>query len=410
MLSTGFVCALVAAEVLTLPQALNSLKELHPDLAIARLQVIEAEAAAGVAKSGYQPQLNAIAQTNYQTSNLQGIGLLFPGFPSRIGPFRTFNARPQATQTVLDLSLLSRIRASRAMQTVAQKQVASVQEDLAIAVVQLYLQALQAGSRADAARERLKTARAILDQASEKERVGTGSKLDVARASEQLQNENSTLIAAERDANTLQTMLLRAIGRDQVAVGLSLEKPALATDEGSRPEREVLDARLAVADLEIDAAKKERLPKVTAFGDFGALGVSPTNSIGTYAVGVSVSVPIWTGKRIENEIAQAAVRKRMVEQELRRLNLQIAQEVRQAEVERDAARAALDAAAKAAKASREVLELSRLRYESGLATSVDTQIAQSGLAASEDQRIRMEYEVLLSEARLAKASGRRFVR
>ena len=49
----------------------------------------------------------------YQTINLQNIGLIIPGMNSRVGPFRTFDARPTVMQNVLDLSLLSRIRAAR---------------------------------------------------------------------------------------------------------------------------------------------------------------------------------------------------------------------------------------------------------------------------------------------------------
>jgi outer membrane protein len=414
------VCLLTAAmhgeETLTLREALEQTSRLNPDLAVSRLRTIEAAANLKATQSGFQPQVNLSVQQSYQTSNLQGIGLIFPGFPSRIGPYRAFNARPQVTQNVLDLALLTQIRASRARRDLTELDVRALRDDLAIAVVDVYLQALQAQSRLAASKARIATAEAILEQAQAKEQTGTGSKLDVARALDQLESERILEIEAKRDGQVLQTILLRTIGREQIADGamLRLEKPGFAlfvenevqrSAQNQRPDLLALQARAKVAGLERQAIDQQKMPRVTAFADYGLLGAGLDRSIGTYAVGVAVTVPLWTGRRIESESAAGQARQDQVTQQVRRLSLQIQQEIRQAALELQAAREALQAAERGAAASQEILELSRLRLQSGLTSSVDTQIAQSGLAVSEDRRIRAEYQMLLSSARLAKAGG-----
>lgn len=404
--AAGHVCLLIAsAQTLTLKDAVARMEKLNPDTASARLAVLERQANAAVVKAAYQPQASLIAQSAYQTSNLQGIGLVFPGFPSRLGPYRTFNARPQVTQTVLDLTLLSQIRAARANVQTATAQQAVVRDDLAIAVVTLYLQTLQADSRVAASDVRLRTAETILNQARDRESVGTGSKLDVARAVEQLENERIVRTNAARDALVLRTLLAQAIGLDQPPA--SLEKPSFCApgDPAIRPELQVLEQQARAAELETEAARRQRYPRISAFADWGVLGAGPDRAIGTYTVGGSITVPLWTGHRIENEIAAARVREDRIRVDQNRTRLRITQERGAAEAEVVAARDAFAATQRAADASKQTLELASLRYQSGLASSVDVQIAQSAFAVSEDQRIRTEYEVLLSEARLAKANG-----
>ncbi len=414
LLIGAFALSTTQAQTLTLRQAVQQLETLNPDLAIARLKTLESEAQAAVTKSAYLPQANLHIQGTYQTSNLHGIGLIFPGFPSRVGPYRTFNARPQVTQTLIDLSLLSEIRAARARKGVTELEARAMQEDLAIAVVQLYLQALQADSRAAASAARLATAEAILGQARDKEQAGTASKLDVARAVEQLENEQGVRIAAVRDASVLRTLLAKAIGMEQAATTLELEKPVFQLPVAAevqqtaltrRPDLLALEANARVASLETRAAREQRLPKLSGFGDYGLQGAGPDQSLSTYNVGATLTIPLYTGRRIESQISAASIREARAKQEIRRTKINIQQEIQQFSTELQASLEALQASTRAVHASKEILELATLRFQSGLATSVDTQVAQSGLASSEDQRIRNEYYVLLAQARLAKAGG-----
>jgi outer membrane protein TolC len=172
-----------------------------------------------------------------------------------------------------------------------------------------------------------------------------------------------------------------------------------------RPELEALNAKQKAAQQDVRAAELQRTPRLSGFGDYGAAGAGPDRSLSTYTVGASLTIPLWTGRRIESEVAQAKLQVSQVEQETRRIQLQIQQEIRAARIGIEAAQSAQASAERGREAAREAVELARLRFESGLATSVDVQVAQGQLATADDTRIRAAYDLSLSEARLAKALG-----
>ncbi|MFN9265702.1 MAG: TolC family protein, partial [Acidobacteriota bacterium] len=109
----------LAAQTLTLESALELAAKQNPGVQLSRLRLLERRAQTDALRAGYLPQADLLVSATRQTSNLQGIGLVFPGFPSRIGPFRTFNARPIVSQKVIDLSLLASVRAARHSESAA---------------------------------------------------------------------------------------------------------------------------------------------------------------------------------------------------------------------------------------------------------------------------------------------------
>jgi|HigsolmetaAR201D_1030396.scaffolds.fasta_scaffold04469_4 Outer membrane protein len=404
------------ARTLSMREAVELAARLNPDAQIAALRTLEAEASERIAASAYRPQLSALIASAYQTNNLQGIGLVIPGFTDRIGPFRTFNARPALTQTVFDMSLVSTIRAARARTEESRYEAAAVRQETQLAVLQLYLKALQAESTIRAAEARMAAAAASLQQAQDREGTGTSSRLDVVRAEEQYEGERSIVISARRDAAIAKTMIARTIGLEDTdfelvpeSVPLNIEEPsaeALIRDAKEvRPEFKALQARLRASEYERQRAERERWPKLTVSGDYGLLGRGPDQSLSTYVAGASITFPLWTSGRLTAEASAARLQADRVKQQIRDLDLKVAQEVRESLLEMEAARDALNAASRGAAAAREALELSRLRYSEGLATSLDPIVAQSILAQAEDREIRARYDYLLARAKLARARG-----
>jgi outer membrane protein TolC len=88
-----------------------------------------------------------------------------------------------------------------------------------------------------------------------------------------------------------------------------------------------------------------------------------------------------------------------------KLELAIAREAAQSAIVYEARTKAAGAARQSAEAAAKVVELARLRYEGGLATSVDTVTAQAALAEAEETAIRAKYDAAMALARLAWAKG-----
>lgn len=404
------------AEALTLRQAVEKAAELNPDVALARLRIVEAEAEAGAASSRYLPQVNGRVDSSWQTNNLQGIGVSFPGIPSRIGPFWVFNARPVLTQTLIDGPLRSQIKAAREAYTQNRHDADAVRETTQLAVLELYLQALQAQSRIRASEARLATAKSVLKQATDKEELGGASKLDVARATQEYQNEDAARLQFQRDLEVLKVAIARTIGladanfdleslADSPLTMLPPDEVTTAAAVNARPEALAAQSGIRRADLDAERARREYWPKLNFSSDFGVLGASPARNVSTYTVGASLHFPIWTSGRLEKEKVAAQARADRARESFRRTKLSIEEEVRRSMIEWQASRNVLDSSEKAAAAAKESVELSMLRFEAGLSTNIDTNTAQARLAEAEDLAIRSRYDVLRARARNARARG-----
>ncbi len=254
--------AMAAAQPLTLESALELAAKQNPGVQITRLRLLERQAQSSSTRANYLPQAELVVATAYQTNNLQGIGLAFPGMSDRIGPYRTFNARPVVTQKVLDFSLLSSIRAARLQAAAAKLDIEAAREETQAAVISLFLQTFQAQSRVRAAQARLRTADALLTQVSDREKAGASSQLDVARNRQQRETEQLALINAEQDLAQLRPALSELLGGTPVA---ELTEPKLSTNLGSpadsRPDIRAAAERVKVAEQELQRIRRERWPR-----------------------------------------------------------------------------------------------------------------------------------------------------
>ncbi|MEI9814709.1 MAG: TolC family protein [Acidobacteriota bacterium] len=230
------------AQTLTLSDALDLVEKQNPTIHLARLRELERRADVKSTVSAYKPQANIVVAGTYQTNNLQGIGLLFPGVSPRIGPFRTFNARPVVTQTVLDLSLLSSIRAARLATSAAKFDVEAAREETQAAVIALFLQTFQAQSRLRAAQARVASAEALLKQVQDREQGGSASQLDVSRNQQQRQTEELAVIAAQQDLDLLRPALAELLGQP-VTGDLAMPTLQATTATMDRPDVQASETR-----------------------------------------------------------------------------------------------------------------------------------------------------------------------
>jgi len=404
---TAAVC-LHAGNPLTLEAVLERAAKQNPGVQLTRLRVLEREAETAARRASFGPQIETVVSAASKTANFQGIGLTIPGVDGRVGPFRTFDARPVLTQKILDFSLLASVRALRAETAAARLDVEAAREEVQASIVALYLQSFQAQSRLRAAQARVATAMALLDQVVEREKAGAASGLDVARNRQQLETERLAVVAAGQDLAILRPALEELAGGRLEG---ELAEPVIRSsfDETVKPvmraDVRAMDERIRAAELEVQGAKREGWPRLSAVADYGVAGAGPDRSLSTYNVGVTLQIPVWTSGRIEAGVKAAGQRLAQRREEKRRLELSVERLRAQAAAALTAQSQAAAVAAQAAGAARKVLELARLRYEGGMATSVDTVTAQGALAEAEEAEIRARYEASMAVARLAYAAG-----
>jgi len=205
--------------------------------------------------------------------------------------------------------------------------------------------------------------------------------LDVARATHQLEKERALLVDAKRQRDVLSTLVLKTIGHEARspvqfselmprAFAWDLNRDAVVREAlESRPERRSTSEKGIVISRENRAGRKQRWPKLDFNANYGALGQGPDRALGTWQAGASLTVPIWTSGRIENDIKAARYRRDQWKQQDRQLTQAIEQEITQAILDGKAAAEQLEHLISATGAARSTLELARLRYEAGKKSS-----------------------------------------
>ncbi len=406
---------------LTLEDAVRTALKQNPRVQIAVLDQATAAQNTAISKSALLPQVSlALSDVVRRGSVEANVGFPIAGVPGHVGPFQVVNAGPVGSMPVFDLTLLNRWRAAKEMQKTAGYQQLSVREQMTALVVGQYLAALRQDAAVQAAKSRVELAEALYRQAGNLQKAGVGTGLDTLRANQRMQAEKQNLIVQQTQSKVTLLNLARLLALPETAeVELadaqsffsSGEAPALADSEvgvalTTRPEMKVLQSRKAALALEENAARKERLPKVRFDGNWGQQGTSYSNLIPAYQLGGTVSVPVFTGGRIEAEIAKAKIEIEKVDREIADTRNQIIYEVKAAGEQLAAARDEVALAEVTVKLAREEVSQSRDRFEAGVTNNIEVVTAQDTLARANESQIQALYRVSVARADLARALGR----
>jgi outer membrane protein TolC len=186
--------------------------------------------------------------------------------------------------------------------------------------------------------------------------------------------------------------------------GLTLEQ-ALARASANRPDLKAAQAQIQAAELVRKAAVAERYPSVDVATDYGAIGVSPQNSHGTFTVTGSVRFPIWQGGRVAADIEQADAALAQRRAEYEDLRGRVDADVRQAFLDLTAAASQVTVAQSNRELAQDTLAQARDRFAAGVADTVEVVQAQESVAAAEQDYIGSLYAHNLAKASLARALG-----
>ncbi len=404
---------------LTLKEAVNLALRQNPQVAIANLDVAESQENRKIARSGLLPQASFGASEKVVRENVEALfGKKVPGFPGHTGPFWVVEAGPSASAPLFDLTLWRRWQSARESVRTSQAQKATVREMYAQLVVSQYLGSLRAAADVEAAKSRLDLAKALFDQASDLQKNGVGTGIDTLRAHVQYQNEVQRTAEAGAQLKIELDGLNRLLNLDpQQSIDLAdqpsfFETPAVASDDNlamayqARPEMQTVLSQMRASEFQKRAARDESLPKLTLTGGWSLQGTTPTNMIPVYEVGASLNVALFTGGRIQAEVAAQDIELRKLAETERELRNQIALEVKSAVVQIDAARTEVEAANLGVTLATESVRQARDRFRAGVANNIEVITAQDELARANDNQITALYRYNQSRADLARATGK----
>jgi outer membrane protein TolC len=384
----------------------------------ANQNVRSAQAARGEALSRLLPNVTAGINETSQQINLAAFGFThFPGIATIVGPFGLTDARAYVSQPILNFQSIYNTRSATAEQKAAALSVQDAHDVIALTVTDLYLQAQTAASRIDTARAQIAAAQAEYDQASDFQKNGVAPAIQVLRAQVELQTQQQRLLSDQNAADKAKLQLARAIGLpdgqafDLTDASPNTPAPAMTLEDAiqkaytSRMDYQSAEQRVKAAELARKAADAGRYPTADFNGNYGAIGPSLDNSHGTYAASVGVSMPIFQGNRVKNEVLQADAELERRKADLADRRGKIAYEIRAAYLDLASAGEQTRVAKDTIALAERQLEQSRDRFAAGVTDNLEVVQAQEAVATANDSYISDLYVYNAAKAMLGRSIG-----
>lgn len=378
----------------------------------------QARGQVAVSRSALLPSVSGNLREVVQKTNLRALGVRIPFAPTVVGPFNYFDLRATLTQSLFDMTARNNYRALQENAAASEQLVADARDTVVLAVTGAYLQTTTAQARVDVARAQITTARTLFDQASQQNKEGLIAVLDVNRSRVQQQSQEQRLITLENDVAKQKLNLARMIGLPPgQAFTLSDSLPfteaeplnvdqALKRSLAARADLRAAEAQLRASERAHTAARAERLPSLSVSADYGAIGVNPSQAIGTYTLTGNLRIPIWQGGRVSGAIEQASAALSQRRAELADLRGRIEVEIRTALLDLESAASQMKVARSNQDVARQSLDLTRQRFEAGIADTAEVVVAQETVETAEQDVITSAFSHNLAKAALARALGK----
>jgi outer membrane protein TolC len=409
---------------ITVVDAINRALDHNLGVLVAEQELGRARGERWTALSELLPNVNGRIAESRQKINLAAFGFgsssggpTFPGVSDIVGPFKVFDSRIYLSQALVDLQKTYDER-SESHDVAAARYTYQGARDLVIHVAAtLYLQALAASARADAALAQQTSAQALYDQALDLKQGGLIAGIDVLRAEVQLSTDTQRATSAANDAAKAKLQLARAIGLP-LGQNFSLdpalpELPDPETDVeraverayANRPDYRAALERVKSAEAARRAVVGEALPSLRVNADYGAIGLTASDARSTYSISGTVNVPIFQGGRMHGRLLEADAELRRRRAEAEDLKAAIYYDIQTAFLDLRATSEELKVAVKGRELAAQQLVQARDRFAAGVASNIEVVQAQEAVAVANEQHISALYGYDLAKAGLIRGVG-----
>ena len=373
------------------------------------------------------PNLSAHVIENAQNQSLAALGFnkLAPffgagsgaAFPRVIPAFNYFDARISLSQSLFNYKSLEQTRAASEGLKVAQYNYKDAREIVVLAVGNAYLQSIAAAARVETAESQVTNAQALSDKAADQLKAGLTPSIDALRARVELQTRQQQLIAARNDLAKQRLSLARVIGLPPGQEFILTEKAPyqeltplpvdvyLQKAYTSRFDYQAALAQVHAAELSKRGASAGRYPTLEMNANLGDIGVTPSQSNGTWQVTGGLNIPIFAGNKVHSDVLEADSQLKQARSRLADLRGQIDYEVRASLLDLSAAAEQVEVARSSVDLAEQALTQSRDRFAAGVTDNLEVVQAQESLAGAHETYIESLYAHNLAKVELARAIG-----
>jgi outer membrane protein TolC len=405
-------------EKLTLAGAVDLALKQNLDIQIANIETAIKQQDRVIARSELLPHAGFDANdaiTRYNTK--AQLGVQPSVIPQEVGPYQAIHVGPTFSTPIFDLTLIRQYQASGHRMLASRADEQTVREETVLLAVSEYMAHLRALASITAAESRVELADRLGHQAQDLLNDGVASKIDVSRAQVRLREERQRLIDYQRDAETTLYALKRILNvldslqlefADQQdffsTPSLDLSDP-LSTALEQRPELHSLSENIKAAESAHKAAVAESLPKLTFDGRWNEQGQALSTLTPGYEYRFNVRFPIFTGGRLSAERKSTALAEQRTQKQLARERNLITEQVRDGQVELQAALHQVELGRQEVQLANEEVSLSQGRFQSGVTDNIEVTAAQDSLARANDAEIGALFHYNIARAQLALAVG-----
>ncbi|MGY0652125.1 TolC family outer membrane protein [Luteimonas sp. A537] len=366
------------------------------------------------ARASLLPQINGSASIN--RSYAAGVD----------GDARRRSVGVDLSQTVFDLGAISNLRAQRDLDAAAGLDLEAANDELITRTSANYfnvLVAIETLAAAEAAEEALQKQ---FDFADKRLEVGLAPITDVHEARAQYDAARANTILARNALEDAYQALaeitgrpvrtLRALPEDfqpQAPEGNGLDR-WLASALENNPSLRAAEYNVSAAEHNVNTARSGHLPRLTlgagydngaAWGDLGTGGGTGTSTGEGHSIGLTLSVPIFSGGATQSQVRQALSRRDISGQQLEQARRALDRNTRNAYQTVVAGVSEIEARRQALISARSAYEASQVGLEVGTRTVVDVLINQQNLFNAEQQYALARYNYLQNRLLLAQAAG-----
>ncbi len=355
---------------LSLRGALSAAADNNPDVQLYRERIAAAESQVNTQLGALLPNFASSVKQSRQTQFLGTFGLS----AVRSDPFSIFDARVNASQNLLSVSLIRKWRASRQSLQATEYDAESRKYDVMASVALTYMEGLKALGMVKMHEANQQIVSDLLGMVKQRQKGGVATGLDIARLEGQLASERQQTASARYEVQHAKLTVLNFLS-------LPYETPVVLTDEfkndvdvlvssqtavetalADRPEVQSQVNKVKTAELTYASITGERLPSLVAQGDTGMIGNRVGTTLQTYNMALLLQIPIFDGGQREGRIGEAKSQLRQEALRLRSVMNQVSMEVHDALASLAAAKEQVAIAQAGLQAATKELDLAKERF------------------------------------------------
>lgn len=401
---------------LSLRQAVEQALKVHPIVQEGDATLKASAARKEQTKSLYYPQIYANADSAAGSGRINGRfvtpagGLVQPNLSQ-------YTVGVIASQRIYDFGYTQNLVESSKLAERAQGEDLSARRAIVILTVErAYFNSLKRKRLVQIAEETVRERGIIKGQIEALYRQQLKSKLDLNLVQVELTNAESLLVRARNDLKASFAELNRTMGvagRDDyiledLPIGIKPVRAleSLITESLSHPELKRAKELAASAEARAQAMKRQYLPTVSAVasaGNFDTFDTSRTD-VGTggwWAAGAMVSMPLFTGFLIENQVREATAQQTAAVAGSLNIEQALTQQVTNAYLDTISFAQQIKLAEEQVKTAQEALQLARQRYRLGLGSIVEVTQSEVALTSAQTRLAESQYDYKIAEVTLA---------